>query len=398
MKEAQSLDGVDIIILPLPRWDGNYSSTIFSLAKEFSKTCRTFYLDNPFTIKDVITQYNEPQLKSRRELAKKGEWVYEIQEDLYAVQMPFIIPINFLPPGKFYDRLSKVNTRLIEVRVKELIKRYDVKKYVFINSYNPFYPINFPKNKKPQLTVYHCVDNIGASDYVGKHGLRLEEKMISDYDITVTTSKELFRLKSPFSNKIYQIPNAADIRLFDTDDKLEVPERMIQIDHPIVTYVGNIDPRLDFDLLEYLAENMKDVNFVFIGPKTSSQVSGLEVFSNVHFMGKMDISEIPAYLDCSDCAIIPFRCNELTKSIYPLKVNEYLAMGKPVVSTGFSEDIRDFEDIISIASTKETFMSAIQLAIQSYDKGIVIQRKERARLNNWEARGDEFLSIMALNT
>jgi glycosyltransferase involved in cell wall biosynthesis len=134
---------------------------------------------------------------------------------------------------------------------------------------------------------------------------------------------------------------------------------------------------------------------VLIGPinNTKYQRIGLDQLPNVRFIGRKSPEELPAYLKYFDCGIIPFAYNDLTKSIYPLKINEYLAAGKAVVSTAFSEDIRSFADAIFLTTTEEEFVAAIEPAIRSNTAANIQQRVAVARTNTWEARVSKFWDI-----
>src|SRR5690606_9247817 len=107
------------------------------------------------------------------------------------------------------------------------------------------------------------------------------------------------------------------------------------------------------------------------------------------------IEELPNYLQKFDCAIIPFKCNKLTKSIYPLKINEYLAGGKPVVTTNFSEDIRLFKDVIFIADTDDDFLQYIDIAIGQDNVELAQKRMMFSSNNTWVNRVAEFWKIIS---
>jgi glycosyltransferase involved in cell wall biosynthesis len=114
-----------------------------------------------------------------------------------------------------------------------------------------------------------------------------------------------------------------------------------------------------------VAEKHSDKLLLMVGPRSTDDYKsvGLHLLPNVKFTGAKDISELPNYLQHCDCAIIPFEYSILTKSIYPLKINEYLIAGKPVVATAFSEDIKSFKEVIYIAEEEEEFLEKIDQAI-----------------------------------
>ncbi len=117
---------------------------------------------------------------------------------------------------------------------------------------------------------------------------------------------------------------------------------------------------------------------------------------NVVFAGPRKITELPAFLQYFDCVIIPFRKNTLAKSIYPLKINEYLAAGKPVIATHFSEDIYTFRDVAYIADDHETFLQLIDQAIDENNAALQEKRIAVASQNTWAARVDQFWAILGL--
>jgi len=241
------------------------------------------------------------------------------------------------------------------------------------------------------------VDDISQSLHVDKHGPQLEEEMIRRAQLTLTTSTELKKLKSAFTTSIEQLPNAADVSLFkkSLDPTLPVPKEIDGVLKPIIIYTGHIDSRVDEELLKFIFQSHPDKCFLMVGPISldPNLLKHLQSIGNSIFTGKKDIAELPAYLRYAHCAIIPFKRNVLTKSIYPLKINEYLAAGKPVVSTNFSEVIADFKEVIHIQNDYEQFSSEINIALKNDSKEKINQRIKFVENNTWEARVDLFWKI-----
>ena len=115
---------------------------------------------------------------------------------------------------------------------------------------------------------------------------------------------------------------------------------------------------------------------------------------NVIFAGAKNLRELPAYIQYFDCCIIPYKVNTLTASIYPLKINEYLAAGKPVVATHFSEDIYSFRNHAFISETHDQFIRMIDVAIDENNINKKVARMEAAQANSWERRVEEFWNIV----
>ncbi len=395
---------IDIIMLALPRWDGAYSSTAYSLAKELSKYGRVFYIDNPFTYKDYLGNKNSTQIIKRKKALLKGEDIFTNPDRAYpnlvAVTPKLILPINWLPQGFLYRTLSRINDALVYKAIGKTIADYSIKKYIFINSFNPLFGKYFPQIFKPYLNIYHCVDDISKSTYVSKHGARLENEAVAKADLTLVTSMELLRLKSMHSSHVIYLPNAADVLLFQraVNEDLPVPPEIKKIEEgkKIICYTGNICHRLDYQLLAKIALKHTDKMLLMIGPLANDNYkkAGLDKMQNVIFTGKKSIEELPTYLKHSHCCVIPFLCIPLTKSIYPLKINEYLSAGKPVVTTNFSEDIANFGNVAFVSNDHEQFLNNIEVALSSDNKEKAASRVYYAASNSWSARAKQFMEIL----
>jgi glycosyltransferase involved in cell wall biosynthesis len=154
--------------------------------------------------------------------------------------------------------------------------------------------------------------------------------------------------------------------------------------------------RIDYDLLKKIALRFPEKTLLLIGPVNSPEPAeiGLDKLPNVVFTGSRNLEDLPPLLQHMDCALIPFLCNPLTFSIYPLKINEYLAAGKPVVSTGFSDDIRTFAHSAYLAENHEEFLQKIETALSENDPTLVKLRTEIALSNSWEARIKQLWTVV----
>lgn len=400
MKKKYS--GLPIIMLSMSRWDGPFSSASISLAKEFSKNNLVFYVDNPFTIKDLLTQYRRAAIKCRKNALLFGTNIYRkidpALDHLIAVTPKTVLPINWLPPGNLYDFFSKINNKAVIKAIRKIKSDHGINDYILFNSFNPFYGYDLPKDIQPLLTVYQSRDDISQSAYVSKHGVEMETKAIMDSNLSMATSIELTKKLSSNNKEVHYLPNAANIALFKEVFKpLKKPNELKGVDKKVIVYTGNICHRINYELLKKIATVHYDKIILLVGPISNKQFFefGLDKMANVICAGAKPISALPAYLKYADCTIIPFQCNELTKSIYPLKINEYLAAGKPVVSTSFSEDIESFRDIIYLSATNEEFLMNIGKALEeNHDQIKIAQRVSVAEENTWEARVALFWNLI----
>lgn len=392
----------DVIMLALPRWDGPYSSTAYSLAKEMSRYTRVYYVDNPFTLKDVLVGFFSRQIKSRLSFffGKYSVRNCDSQYPNLFVVTPYpVLPINWLPYSVIYRFLLTINDWVFFRSIKTVLRKESVRNYVFINSFNPFYNQINPSWFSPKMTIYHCVDDIGQSKYIRKHGPILEDSLVKSFDLTVVTSTELKRLKSSITPNVYHLPNAANTELFNqaVSTELAIPDEFKRLGdkRKRILYMGNICDRIDYELLVKIAKQTMERDLVMIGPITSNAYAnyGLNKMSNVIFVGAKRLEELPVYLQYSTCCIIPFLKNKLTRSIYPLKINEYLSAGKPVVTTDFSIDVMNFKDVVSVCSSHAEFLDALDHEISTDSNEKVQSRLKFSADNNWKSRAKEILNV-----
>jgi len=235
--------------------------------------------------------------------------------------------------------------------------------------------------------------------YLQKHGSEAEITAIQHADLSIATSKQLQKDLTQLSGKkVELLPNAADYDLFKTafTDKLEKPEDLQKIPQPIIGYTGNICHRVDYDLIQAICRSHPDKNLVMVGPRNHSGHTDIDLdeIPNLHFLGPKRLEQLPSYLAHFDVLILPFLINEVTKSIYPLKINEYLASGKPIVATPFSEDIEAFGHLISLEADHLLFAEGIAMELKGNSAEKSIKRNEEASKNTWEARAETFWTLL----
>ncbi len=393
----------DLIILGLARWDALYSSPAFSLAKEFAKNNRVFYIDHPFSVKDFVFGIRKPSIQRRKEALLKGRNIYTTSDKypgrLVMVTPRMTLPINFLPEGRLYDYLARRNDETVFNVMRRIISDYGVSEFVFLNAFDPYLCRDFPDDIRPLKKVYQSIDDLTQAPYTARHGTRLEEDIVRKFDVTLTTSRELRRLKLQHSDQVYLHPNAADFSSFQRalSERYPRPAELARAEgKKIIGYTGNIETRIDYQVLKAVIDYHPDKIIAMVGPVNTPEHRsiGLTDAPNVIMTGPRKIDELPAYLQYFDCALIPFKKNKLTRSIYPLKINEYLAAGRPVVATDFSEDIRSFSDVIYIGHDAGEFVQLIDQAIAENDDKKVLARTTVANSNTWTARVRQFWDIL----
>ncbi|GAA5034732.1 glycosyl transferase [Marivirga lumbricoides] len=384
----------NIIILALSKWDGDYSSTTFSLASEFSKNNRVLYIDKPITWKDILFQtFRKGGISLVKRTLIKSRLNF-LSEDLIIYYPSPVIPINFLPKGKLYKHLKQLNEKIIFNKLKRTLKKIDFTNYIYLNIFNPFF--DHTDFLQPTLSIYYTVDNISESAYVKKHGVWLEPYMMQKAHLNFATSLMLKNTNEKYNKDIFYLPNAADLEIFDSEKNYDKPQELRNIEAQIITYIGHLDTRTNIEILKTILSEHDNKILMIVGPVSlpKSTLEELSCFNNILFVKPQPLQEIPAFLKYSCCTIIPFKCNELTKGIYPLKINEYLAMGLPVVSTSFSEDIKHFSEIISLANSPQDFSKMIDSEIINDSSSKIKERILFAKNNTWPHRVKQFWDIV----
>lgn len=401
---STSTQQIDLIYFTLFPWDNPYSSVSLSFTREFAKHNRVFYINPPFTLKDIVKNKGDERIKSRFKDQLLHRMRYEsipnLPDNVIAVHPPSILPINWLPKGNTYNRLHQWDNEVIYKTIEKVIKDYNIQNYIYLNCFNPFVGGTLPRPRfSPLLNIYQCIDDMMQEAYTAKHWAGLEERVIETADIAVVTSRQLHKLKSPLNPNTHILHNAVDDTIFKKAlaIKYERPTELQDIQTPIIGFTGNMDgSRIDYPLLKSIAEKHPDKTLVLVGPTNSDDYLkvGLDQQPNIIFTGSKNINDLPQYLQHFDVLIIPFLCNELTASIYPLKINEYLFSGKPVIATNFSEDIRGFQEVIYIANDHAHFHQLVDTAITEHSEDRKVARVEVAKTNTWTHRVKEFWTIV----
>ncbi|MDX2128637.1 MAG: glycosyltransferase [Chloroherpetonaceae bacterium] len=385
-----------IVMHALPRWDGPYASTSCQMAKVLSQDRLVFYVDNPFTLKDRLKQ--NAQIKRRLKIWK-GEappflTPFPEFKNFIAISPPVIFPINALPSGLIYNAMRTFYEKAIWRVIDETLEHYQVEQFHYVNSFLPQFS-HIHSTKQVVRKFYHCVDLIEGENYIARHGVKAEADFACVADATISTSRALQERMSRYNKHSCFVPNAADFSLFSKTTSTAIPEDLESIKGVKIIYSGNIGLRLDYAMIYEAATLEPTWNFVFIGPIDQAKFSGEKLYtlSNVHFLGSKPYEALPTYLSHADVCLIPFEKSELTKYIYPLKINEYLATGKPVVSTSFA-NLSDFESVIYQANSATELIKAVSNALSENSNEKIEARKKVAESNTWEERAKAFDAIL----
>jgi len=388
-----------IVILGNTRFDSTIRATSLFVARNLANDNKVYFVDYPFTFKDYLTYNRSDELKVRkRKFSLLSDGVIDTDIPNFKIIIaPPVMPLNFLPEGVIFRAALKANEAIIGNRIKKVLKADGIKDFIYINSFNFHYP-NIAKKINPVLTVYQCVDPM-IIPYDMKHGIISENKLVKESDLVICTSKALYNEKKSQNPHTYFVPNAADIDhcSLALNPDLPVYGKLAEMQKPIVGYLGTLERRMDYDLILEVVKTNSEKTFVLAGPVWDNYVPQ-ELFKvpNVHIIGPIPYDELPQLVKGFDVAIIPFKKDEVSSTIFPLKLFEYLGAGKPVVITSFNPDLKEYTNgVVTYADGEEQFTTALNEVIKSDSQEKIAKRIAVARLNTWAKRTDDIANIIS---
>jgi len=225
---------------------------------------------------------------------------------------------------------------------------------------------NFTRNLKPAAVVYDCMDELSAFRGAPPGLTRAEEELFSLADLVFTGGQSLYESKRSRHPSVHLFPSSIDAKHFaEARQPQDDPVDQSSIPHPRLGYCGVIDERMDLELLAAMADSRPDWQFIMVGPVVKITDADLPKRANIHYLGSKQYSDLPNYLSGWEVALLPFARNESTRFISPTKTPEYLAAGRPVISTAITDVVRPYGDLglVSICNTAAQFIDAVEQSL-----------------------------------
>jgi UDP-galactopyranose mutase len=224
----------------------------------------------------------------------------------------------------------------------------------------------FTDHLDPELVVYDCMDELAGFKGAPALVRELEAELFARADLAFTGGMSLYEEKRERHGNIHPFPSSIDaVHFRQAREALAEPPDQASIPRPRLGYFGVIDERLDLQLIRGVAASRPDWHLVFVGPVTKIEEADLPRLPNIHYLGKKSYAALPAYIAGWDVALLPFARNEATRFISPTKTPEYLAAGRPVVSTSIRDVVRPYGEmrVARIADTIGEFVVAAERAM-----------------------------------
>jgi UDP-galactopyranose mutase len=288
--------------------------------------------------------------------------------------------------------LGATQTQAVEAQrclLQDFLKQHKIER--FIAWYYTPMALKFTLDFQPVLAIYDCMDELSAFQGAPPELVALERALFRRVAAVFVGGQSLYHVKRNQHNNVHLFSSSIDRAHFAsarglTRERTDDPPDQLAIPHPRIGFFGVLDERLDQELLETLASNHPHWNFVLIGPVVKISSDELPKLPNIHYLGQKQYADLPQYLMGWDVAMLPFALNESTRFISPTKTPEYLAAGKPVVSTPIRDVIEPYGrlGVVSIGATPEAFGAAIERSLKVPEQGWWEKVDELLNHTSWD--------------
>jgi glycosyltransferase involved in cell wall biosynthesis len=244
--------------------------------------------------------------------------------------------------------------------------------------------------------VYDCMDELSQFRFAPTDLAQRERLLLDHADVVFVGGRALFESKSRFHDNVHFFGCGVDADHFGRArlPETEIARDVAGLSSPKVGYIGVIDERVDYELIRAMAVARPDWNIVMVGPVVKVDPAELPTRPNIHWLGQRDYADLPRYIKAFDVCLMPFALNEATQFINPTKTLEYLATGKPVVSTAIGDVVRGFSAVVDIAPSTHAFVAAVARAIAAPDPKRQHAGLELASASSWDTIVTRMRSII----
>ena len=367
----------DIVIIGSIDWKTNWQTQHRLITSLVKQNNRVLFIENTGVRSAKISDLS--RIKDRiNNWFKSAKGFKESKKNLF-IFSPIVFPFPFIKIFYF------INLFIVNFLLSNWFKTLKFKNDILISFLPTPLSYEIKRLSNANLNIYYCANEMKGINNKNKKLDEFENHFFKDSDITFVISTNLKKKANLKTRNAFFLPAGVELNKFNI---AKVKKKKPIKGKPIIGYIGAITEVFDQKLLEYISKKNPNFNFVIIG-RTYVNIKNLEKIKNIFFFNEVKHEQIPSFLKGFDVGIIPYKVNNFTHSVYSSKLNEYLSMGLPVVSTELNETKvynKNYDDIINIGSTFQDFNNQIKKSLKNNSKFKVKNRIVIAKKNSWESR------------
>jgi glycosyltransferase involved in cell wall biosynthesis len=364
-------------------WYHNRGHIDMQLMRRFARTGTTVYINSIVMQKPSFKKATAGGRSFSEKLVRKTKSILQglqKSEAGFWVYSPFSLPVHHI------SWLRPINETLLQLQLQRVERRLGI--------HSPIVWVACPAacevalKMKKSILVYQRTDRYEEYPNVNRVVIKeYDRKLKTSADLTVFANHTLYKQEWSQCRRVLFLDHGVDYEMFATAEQNPYkPEDIAHVPRPIIGFFGGIDNHSsDIPFVEKLIDLMPWMSFVFVG-KASSDVSTLRSRKNIWLLGQKPYEMVPHYGKCFDVAILPWRQNCWTEAANPIKVKEYLALGKPFVSTPVFTELQQYRDVAYIGRTPEEFAARIEQALREDCPERVAERRKKVQTSTWDSK------------
>ncbi len=367
-------------------WYHNRGHIDMQLMRRFAKLGTTLYINS------IVMQ--RPSLRKGgmffKRLTRKIKSIFaglKMSDAGFWVYSPFSMPVHHL------RWLRPVNRLLLQLQICLVSKKLGIKKPIVWVACPA--ACDVARNMKKQKLVYQRTDRFEDYPNIDKKTIiEYDHALKAEADLTIFVNNTLYNEEENQCKKAIYLDHGVDFDMFaSAENDKSIPDDMKGIAKPVVGFFGDIDEQTtDTEMIDRITELLPRMNFVFLG-KASVDCSGILSKKNVWMLGHKPYEQVPHYGKCFDVCIMPWKQNRWIQACNPIKLKEYLALGKPVVSTPFPE-LQKYLDVVYQAGNRQEFVKCIEKALASDSSEKITARRDKVKTATWDFKAQLVYEIL----
>lgn len=388
---------MDIICISSTSWEGTFVKSTVELMKNMAQRHHVLFVDYNYTCKDLlmgVLKKNHAPVKRILGIQKRLQRTEGANSSkLWLLTLPPVFPVNFIKNKWLYSLVQRINASIIRRSILKATRKLQFRQLVLINAWNPQIGTFLHQKLHEKLTIYYCFDEISTGPWTKEHGTYLEKQFLQLVDACVVSSNGLYQTKAPLTKRCFEVNNGVNFDVFQSAYSFPKEQDVV------IGFIGMIASRLDFSILEEIARRFPNAKLMLVGGVSfdgrsiDEEIARLKMYPNVQMTGILANDMLPSVLKSFHVGIIPNVKNAQTAAVYPMKINEYLAAGLPVVTTDFAP-LEEFTGYITVARSAAEFVQGIEQELKTDSGQKRIARQNIARNNSWNNRAVKFEGII----